>query len=291
MKTIATTLTLLACAACAAAQEAPDTIASIADARELTVTRTPNGLKIVVDGRAENPDFYYEYMSEYATDSTTSAGPALHIPILGNYIKSGNSSSTGRFPRAGVRLKPALYAGTSIPVGNTPMLASFEIGLSRVADWQLRFCNSMSLSIGAGLGYVQYAVGDGMRLDAAHQRLLLVPREEGTAKHSSRLKVFRLHFPAMLTVHLGRKASVSAGALINLNSYVPASTSYTIGNTRTQQTFKDLHQRILTADITAEAYTPCGLGIYVRYSQQGLFRTGWGPDFKTVSVGLTLKID
>ena len=98
--------------------------------------------------------------------------------------------------------------------------------------------------------------------------------------------MLRLHVPLTFTQMLSRKAYITAGAWLNLNTYVSASTDYTIGDVRTQQTFKDLHQRILTTDIVVAAGARGICGVYARYCPQSLFRKGWGPDFKSVSVGL-----
>lgn len=261
----------------AAAQEKPDTIAKVKDARELTVTRTPDGLKITVQGRADNPDFFYEYTTQYLSDSTSASSWLLNPTAIQTTRKSG--------PKAAFEVGVEFYVGTSIPTGDTPMRASFEIGISRVLNSRVDFGGGFSFNAGAGIGYAQYAVGRGMRFDADRQHLVLVPREEGTSSHSSRLRVLRLHFPLTFTQMLSSKAYITAGAWLNLNTYVPASTDFTIGDVRTKQTFKDLHQRILTTDIMLAAGARGIGGIYARYSPQSLFRKGWGPDFKSVSVG------
>ena len=254
MKFITTAIAALAAIA-ATAQEAPDTIATINRAGELTVARTPGGLTVTVEGRADDPDFFYQYrmQAEQQPDSTIN----LNLPFLG---PTGTQPERKRKSYFDVDIEA--YVGTSIPTGSTPVQASFEFGRA------------------------QYAVGAGMRFDAERQHLVLVPREEGSRDCSSRLRVLRLHVPLTFTQMLSRKAYITAGAWLNLNTYVSASTDYTIGDVRTQQTFKDLHQRILTTDIVVAAGARGICGVYARYCPQSLFRKGWGPDFKSVSVGL-----
>lgn len=278
MKFITTAIAVLAATA-AAAQEAPDTIATINRAAELTVARTPDGLTVTVEGRADAPGFFYRYsmQSEQHPDSTIN----LNLPFLSTSVTQTDNKRKRHFD-----IDIEAYVGTSIPTGSTPVQASFEIGLSRVFTGSISFGRGFSFNAAAGIGYAQYAVGSGMRFDAERQRLMLVPCEEGSTDCSSRLRVLRLHVPLTFTQMLSRKAYITAGAWLNLNSYVPASTDYTIGDVRTQQTFKDLHQRILTTDIIVAAGARGICGVYARYCPQSLFRDGWGPDFKSVSVGL-----
>ena len=278
MKFITTAIAALAAIA-ATAQEAPDTIATINRAGELTVARTPGGLTVTVEGRADDPDFFYQYrmQAEQQPDSTIN----LNLPFLG---PTGTQPERKRKSYFDVDIEA--YVGTSIPTGSTPEQASSEIGLSRVLTGSVNFGGGFSFNVAAGIGYAQYAVGAGMRFDAERQHLVLVPREEGSRDCSSRLRVLRLHVPLTFTQMLSRKAYITAGAWLNLNTYVSASTDYTIGDVRTQQTFKDLHQRILTTDIVVAAGARGICGVYARYCPQSLFRKGWGPDFKSVSVGL-----
>lgn len=279
MKFITTAIAALAAIA-AAAQETPDTIATINRAAELTVARTPDGLTITVEGRADDPGFFYQYrmQSEQQPDSTIS----LNLPFL----STSETRQAGNKRKSHFDIDIEAYVGTSIPTGGTPVQASFEIGLSRVLTGSVDFGGGFSFNAAAGIGYAQYAVGSGMRFDAERQHLVLVPREEGSSDCSSRLRVLRLHVPLTFTQMLSRKAYITAGAWLNLNTYVPASTDYTMGDVRTQQTFKDLHQRILTTDIIVAAGARGICGVYARYCPQSLFRDGWGPDFKSVSVGL-----
>ena len=67
--TLATTAII---AATATAQEASDTLASVKGAREITVTRSQEGLHAVVEGSADDPAYYYEYTTKYSDNGTES---------------------------------------------------------------------------------------------------------------------------------------------------------------------------------------------------------------------------
>jgi len=277
-----TLLTIAAIAAAdASAQETPDTLVTVKNASELTVTRTADAMKIIIEGLKDKPDFYYEYSTSYTNDSTARDGWNLNMPFLSETPKPETKNSKYNCFEVGIEA----YVGTSIPTGDTPVSPSFEIGLSRIINGKIDFGGGFSFNLGAGIGYQQYAVGAGKRFDAERQHLILVPKEEGTVSHSSRLRIFRLHIPMLFTQSISRKAYVTAGVWLNLNTGMRASTHYTIGSIETQQSFKDLHPRILTTDIVLAAGFRSIGGLYVRYTPQNLFRNGWGPDFNSVSVG------
>ena len=279
MKLIALALAAMT-ALTAVAQEAPDTIVKLKDVRELTLTRTPDGLDIV----AEEPDFRYTYSTQYSADSTQQGAPVLNLPFLAGFgAKGENKASAGN--KAYTSWDVEMYAGTSVPTGPTAARASFEIGLSRIIGGSRWYGSHFCISAAFGMGYVQYAVGDGMRLDADGQRLLFAPRVAGSHDCSSRLRLFRLHVPLTLTLRPTGKFHITAGAWLNLNCRMWASTAYSIGDTRSSQSFKRLHQRLLTTDAFLSLRLS-GVGVYARYCPQGLFRKGWGPNFESVSVGL-----
>lgn len=267
----------------AGAQTAPDTIARIKGVRELSVTRTPEGIDIVAEGTKDNPDFRYEYSTQYSADSTRHSIPALNLPFLNGFGAKEHKKTTtaGR-----VYCDFEIYTGTAIPTGSTPAQASFEIGASRIIGGSMWYGSRFCISAAFGMGYAQYAVGDGMRLDAAGQRVYFVPQTPGSRDCSSRLRLFRLHVPLTLTVRPAGNFYITAGAWLNLNCRMWASTAYTIGDTRTSQGFKRLHQRLFTADAFLSLRLS-SLGLYARYCPQSLFRKGWGPDFESVSVGMT----
>lgn len=263
----------------AAAQEQPDTVVCVRDASELSVARTPDGLKVEIKGSATNPGFRYEYIMENTADSTSDGGWTLNLPFL-------NDRTPERKRRASFNFDIELYAGSSIPTGATPMTASFEIGISRILNGRIDFGKGFCFNAGAGIGYVQYAVGHGMRFAADRQHLLLAPRDAATTDNSSRLRFFRVHFPLTFTQMLSQKFYITAGAWLNLNTTARASSGATTGSVRTTESYKDLHQRILTTDIILAAGFRGTCGLYARYSPSTLFRDSWGPQFKSVNVGL-----
>ena len=276
------TLALAAIAIGAAAEETPDTLTRISNVDTLTVVRTPDGIKVRARGRADNPDFLYEYAAQYAPDTTANGGWGLTLPFLSGY--SDSRQHHGRKNTA-FNVDFEIYAGTSIPTGHTPVGASFEVGISRLLNAGLHLGGGFSINAGAGIGYLQYAVGDGMTFASEGRRLLLVARPEGLTGHSARLRMWRVHIPVMFTQKLSRRAYISAGTWLNFNFGARARSSQTVADQTTTHTFKELHTRTLSADLLlAAGFRGIG-GVYLRYAPTGLFRSGWGPEFNSVSVG------
>ena len=83
-----------------------------------------------------------------------------------------------------------------------------------------------------------------------------------------------------------RGFSISAGAELHLNTYTTASVkTELISGEKVTNTYKGLHQRIATIEFTGMlGWTP-GVAVYVRYAPFNPFIDGYGPDYKTISVG------
>lgn len=281
-------LLLLSCwtALCASAvDENPDTIASISNASRVTVVRSDKGTSVTVRGADGDDDAYYEFETERAVEPMFALSEPDWSPALPFTLARHRHTlfKTTYFNN--------MILGASIPVSAPGAVkASVEGGILDIfgAVWQPWY-HGPEFGVGVGLYYRQFAVGDRMRLDCVNRQLMLVPLgDDAIDKYRSRMRFWSFTLPVTVRQNIFRSLSVMAGAIVNFNSYAVASTSYHRNDGYSYaSTFKGLHQRLVTVDIMA-SLNISDMGVYVKYSPMRMFSEGWGPDMRSVSVGLII---
>lgn len=265
------------------AQESPDTVAHFQNISSVTVCRNSNGVSITAKGQPYEPRFTYSYEMEYSpADSVSQADVTFDFSSILGLFSNKNKKVKQRkmyVPSDG------LYIGAAIPVGSTPVRASVEVGLTSVLDGEIR-CGNVTLLTSAGIGYSQWALDGSMSLATERGKLLITaPGDADTAPYTSRIRTWRVHVPVMLYLSLGSRGYIGGGTWLNFNFATSAYTSRYAGNTTTRNTFKGLHARALTPDIVVTGGIKY-VGLYFRYSPKSLFTKDFGPEFKTISLGL-----
>ena len=78
-----------------------------------------------------------------------------------------------------------------------------------------------------------------------------------------------------------------AGPLLQLSPWSKIEKKYTINDRDYNENIRKIHQRIFTCDLMG-GVSWSGCGLYVRYQPQNLFKSGWGPAFKSISMGIII---
>lgn len=261
------------------AQENTDTVVALHDLDSVTVCRSGGLLKIKAKGQPYEPGFTYEYeMETLPADSAIQPEVTIDFSSIFGSLpgKKKESRRKGFTPGDGV------YIGAGVPVGDTPLGASVEVGLASLMDERISLGN-VSFTAGVGIGYSQWSLDSEMAFDTDHGRLLITAGPEN-ARCTSRLRTWRVIAPLMLYYSIGRNGYIGAGTWLNFNFAASAYSSHHQGNTTIRNTFKGLHTRALTPDLVVTGGIKWA-GIYLRYSPTSIFNDGFGPEFKAISVG------
>lgn len=259
-----------------------DTVIVIEKAGEVTVTRSPDKTtRVTVNGKNDDPDFFYEFSSRLIPGNNfhdTSWTPSLPFLRESKSPKAFRSIMFGN-----------TYFGAAIPVDcENGMRGSVELGISDLFGVSYTPADrGFSVSIGAGFGYRLLTLAKGKILNCEKQRLSIIQADPSVTDTKSRIRSFSIHVPLMLTQKIYRTFGISAGAIVNFNTYTTATTSYTTDNTTRKETFKGLHQRFLTVDFMAAIGSVGNAGLYLKYSPMQLFEKGYGPRFNCISTGIT----
>lgn len=149
-----------------------------------------------------------------------------------------------------------------------------------------------SLTAGLGLDWRNYVTkGDHYFHKDEQERITLMPYDENTSKHRSRIKVFSLQIPVLYGISFGhhRNCQFLLGPILNFNTGGNIKTQYTIGSHDYSIKTHKIHQRPVTVDVMGE-FKFKSVGLYVRYSPMDVLKTSTGIDFKSISTGIMLGI-
>lgn len=261
------------------AQEKTDTVKVIENAAEVNIVKRHGNIKVIVSDKAGNQEYEYEYAD------MRSMAPIDHdwmpsLPFL-NQDNRGGKVKTVFFGNT--------YIGMSVPTEETPgMTPSAEFGVSDLIGLSYApTCQGFSINIGLGAGYRIQTLGDGKILSCENRILSTVTAPEGSKNLKSRIRSFSIQIPVMLTQKIYRTFGVSAGAIVMMNTYTTATSSYTTGNVTHKEIYKGLHQRFLTVELMAAIGSVGNAGFYVKYSPMDHFYKDYGPEYKTISAGIT----
>lgn len=294
MRDLVLTLVLLAlpfCTSAAQKPEAPDTVKIIKNAEKVIVSRSGETTLIEVDTRTDSGKgrFSYTVTVEDSIAGNEDSSFEFELPFG---IGKDKAMDKGR-----QRIKTSVftfgnaYAGQRFNYydkGNVKN--SFEAGVRDVIGirWS-RGAYSPSFSIGIGGGCKCYRAQDGFVYTRFGSELMLVPVEDGCTVKSTYLVVTNFQIPLLATIPIGSEVKFTFGGIGSFNTYARAYTEVTTGTTRIKTTYKDLQQRLFTAEAMC-ALGVCDIfGVYASWSPMTLFQAPYGPQLKSWSIGATIN--
>lgn len=292
-KITALVISLMTTTAAWAQNEVPDTIATFDNPNQIVITTTEDGNQTitVTDSTASGKEVKYIYNISSGDNSTTfidSQKPGKwNLNKL--FTKKERRRRQSRCETIGMQ---GIYAGGLIPTGaHGAVTGGWEIGVNNIVAVEWSAGSGLpSASIGAGLGWEFQTIGHGKALMSEQGVLSVISLPEEAHDIKSRIK--RFHFTVPLTIFLPMDDSfgLSLGGELHLNTYTTASSSWSTGeHSRESHSYKGLHQRIATVDITATLGWKDAAGVYVTYSPMKPWKDGYGSQYKTIAVGMSIN--
>lgn len=267
-----------------------DTLSVINNARSVVITNSPSSTFIEIKGSPGDDGEELGYSLTIDVDSCSTANSIqeptwnLNLPFLQQNKPARKSR------KLSLTCLRNLYGGAVIPLSAPDAVrTSFEFGVGMIIGASYNTGDhSPEISVGIGTGFSFTKIGHGNVLGKSGDRLFITPVNSGTHDVKSHIYSFRFEIPVMITQKVYRSFGFSAGAIVNLNTYTTASSEWHTGAIRHKISYKNLQQRILTADLIAIIGFPDDIGAYVRYSPCDMFQKGYGPEFSHLSVGISL---
>ena len=284
MKQLIAILIIIGSIAAARGAENTDSIIRFTNPDSVVVTTTDNSISVKINGDRYGQKYQYDYSSQIEEDNDIWE---INLPFSNS--ENGRSKGKNYFS---IDWFDNFYVGATFPLnGAAGINCGWEIGVDNIAAVRWNISRSgTKLSLGFGMGYRSANFGDEHVLAQADKVIYLTPIGSGIEKGSSRLHLFRLHVPLMLTQKVYKDKCVRVGAVLNLNTYLSATTKTQGGGVTSKASFHSLKQRFVTPDIFGSFNFFDGLGFYLRWSPMSVFEKGWGPDLDYLSIGLNIVI-
>ena len=266
-----------------------DTIIVVKNPNQVTIEKTRNSMSVKVEGRADNPDYYY--LQKMEVDSTAAviteeknADWDFTIPFIGKKKENRKSRMNLCVGGFGFGLVNAIDAPDDM---NVDMGASYELMWDNMLKLNYYVVpNTTSISMGFGMTWRNYRMTGRTRFIQKGDNLLLGSYPEGAEIKFSRLKVFSLTVPFMINQSLGRNVVLSVGPVINFNTHASLKTRYALNGEKVKEKSNDIHHSKMTIDLMAKLRFK-SIGVYAKYSPSDVLNTDFGPKFRSFSTGIT----
>ncbi len=266
------------------AAELTDTVTVISNPDWVEVETWGNHVQVKAKGKEHGKTYDYTY--DYTQSEGVDNDWEVNLPFFKSHFEESKKKRGGCW--LSVDWFDNFYVGGVIGLDKPEgMRGGWEIGVDNLVGlfWHTGRRGPI-FSLGAGLGYRSTNFGNGMMLNQIGKTLVVVPVDDELASASSRLHLFRLTVPFMITQKFGCGMALRVGAILNLNTYTSATTKIKAGRSTTKESFHSLEQRFATPDFLGSLVVCDNCGVYVRWSPVSLFSSEWGPRVKTISVGV-----
>lgn len=117
--------------------------------------------------------------------------------------------------------------------------------------------------------------------------IALGPYPDGSNPRLSKLSVFSLSVPTLLSINVCNGFGFTFGPVFNLNAGSRIKTKYRIEDEKMKDVYKDAHCNLLTVDLMGELNLNA-FQIFVKCSPMNLMDNSYWPDFQYLSFGIAL---
>ncbi|MBO4379869.1 MAG: hypothetical protein J5784_02585 [Muribaculaceae bacterium] len=276
------------------AVEQADTVKVIKNPNNVVITENPKGVRIDVTGNEADSVYHYSYESHHSSDTKVSTRQSeeraldwnIEIPFRHDdkgHLKpekkySFDLSTSGLYIGWGWNNVDKAFPDFRDNIGH-----EYEVGILNLLALGFN-ARGNRLTLGFGMEYRRYHIRH-FNLDRTPENVVVMTDfPEGSTKSNANVKAFSLQFPLIYHRYLPKRWSVMAGGIMNVNTGCRLSTEYSLDGRDYSVQMRHLQKRDVTFDVIGGIQYN-GLGMYVRYRPQGLFKDGYGPKMSTISMG------
>lgn len=278
------TIAAIATMSTASVQEAihdTDTVLSVSNASKVTVTESPAGVTVRIDGTDDDPGYQSTFTRAYSSESTVKS--TQHITHTINYT---NNQSPYHWDviSGGWGIGFAGTTGGAIPAA---MGKSFEFQWLYMigARYNLPHAN---LSFGLGLDWRNYKISvSGSRFIRSETGgVATAPYPDGVISRGSQIKIASLTLPVIweqtLPVSLfGHHLQLAGGAILNWNYHGSIMSKWLDGDSNeTEESSTSIGQHRFSVDLIGMMRVCSWAGFYFKYSPMTVLdsrSTGFNP--------------
>lgn len=263
-----------------------DTVASIVNPQLIVISKKDGTTTITVSGTENDPNYKYKFeiQNDLATDTVVGSATEEEWGMNLPFLKNGHRKSSF------VSWVEDCYVNAVWPdAKSSGMRTSWEVGIGRIVsfNWLPVATSDAKLTFGIGIAARKLSFEHDRRLYLSEGRLTLVAPQEGEEVKASHIIENEFRFPFMFTLPVYKDFKVSFGAVGVLNIYSSAGTTLKRDGSKFTEEYKGLHQRMLNCEFVGTLGFDDAMGVTFHYRPLSDFGSKYGPDFKTLSVGIT----
>ncbi len=263
---------------------ADSAVKTIVKPKSVVVVKENGVTKLHVTGTENDPNYNYEFeVKNNGANSSEGEEWGLNMPFLKN---------DGRMKSTFISGGEDIYIDMMWPdAKSSGVKTSWELGFGRVIsfNWLPDVNRRVKFTFGVGFGVRSISFKHDRRLYLNDGHLTLAAPAEGEKVRSSRITECEVRFPLMFTAPIYKAFKFSIGAVGLWNIYTKASSTWEVGNTKYTESFKGLHQRQLNFELVGTLGFDDAVGVTVHYRPLSDFTAVYGPEFKTISLGLSFN--
>lgn len=263
-----------------------DTLASIVNPQSVVISKKDGTTTVIVSGTEKDPDYKYKFEIQNSISADSAAGNEEEWGMSLPFLKNGHRKSY--FVSWGDDLYFNLVWADAKSSG---MRASWELGIGRLIafNWLPSASSSAKLTFGIGLAIRKLSFKHDRRLYCNNGHLTLGAPQGGEKVKASNIIENEFRFPLMFTMPIYRDFKFSFGAVGLLNVYSKGGTTLKRDGSKFSEEYKGLHQRMLNCEFVGTIGFDDALGVTFHYRPISDFGSEYGPEFKTMSVGISFN--
>lgn len=272
---------------------APDSVVLCKNAEHSTVT---------VEGRNGDETYFLKISLNKATNNTltvkeTDNGWDFNIPFI-EKTNENSSEAPALFSfnilddlEFGIGLVSATGQADdmNVKMGN----AGMEFILNNLFNWRFQPTRNTHFTLGFGVDWRNYRMKGDRRFLKDGDNLLVAPYPDDADINFSRIKVFSMTLELMLKQRIYKGIYLHVGPVVNFNTHASIKTRYSVGSGKDKERFKetssDICQNPVTVDFKGQLNFK-NIGFYFKYSPTNTLDTDWGPEFKSISTGIVIRL-
>lgn len=259
-------------------------VKTIVKPKSVVVVKENGVTKLHVTGTEDDPNYNYEFeVKNNETGSSEGEEWGLNMPFL---------KKDGRMKSSFISGGEDVYIDMMWPEAKSSgMKTSWELGIGRLIsfNWLPDVKRRVKFTFGIGLGVRCISFKHDRRLYLNNGHLTLAAPAEGEKVRSSKIIGSEVRFPLMFTAPIYKDFKFSIGAVGIWNTYFNANSTWEVDNTKYTENFKGLHQRTLNFELVGTLGFDDAVGVTVHYRPLSDFTAVYGPEFKTISLGLSFN--
>ncbi|MCM1503785.1 MAG: hypothetical protein NC127_01115 [Muribaculum sp.] len=267
--------------------EATDTVINISDPKNIILSETPEGIKLILEGTDSVMTFSYSHPDPENVDISTTKRPSIGTD--NSIVVKWNMPNKIKFDV----FTSGLSFGKNFAF-DQPSPMDITTGKSWEISWLyilgVRFSRGgNSFRAGIGMNWRNYKLTGPYQFAKADGEVKLTPYPENSHGEWSRLKVTTLSVPLLYTRRIWKSLNFTVGGIINFTTHSSIKTRFMYEDREITTTENGIYPRPVTVDAYG-AVTVCGIGWYVRYSPMNVIRTDRGPQFSALSTGMVITL-